>query len=158
MHDSAMPPDVRKRAALPFRLIMNSGLRPNKLGRAQKFKWQTSRKAKGLPHIRRHSRRLLVEGIQSSQTNSLGYNLGHYHQNESPRTPFTRIEISLICLPIFKSLHFVSEDDPPRSKYLQSKYRDDEVDKNYERQNRLLRLPKLFPRICRPIGFSISNG
>jgi len=30
-----MPPDVRKRSALPFRFVMNSGLRPNKLGIAQ---------------------------------------------------------------------------------------------------------------------------
>jgi len=30
-----MPPDVRKRSALPFRFIMNLGLRPNKLGIAQ---------------------------------------------------------------------------------------------------------------------------
>ena len=32
---AALPPDVRKRYALPFRLTMNSGLRPNKLGVAQ---------------------------------------------------------------------------------------------------------------------------
>ena len=31
-----MPPDVRKRSALPFRFLMNSGLRPDKLGIAQK--------------------------------------------------------------------------------------------------------------------------
>jgi len=33
--DWAMPPDVRKRSALPFRFVMNSGLRPNKLGVAE---------------------------------------------------------------------------------------------------------------------------
>src|SRR5439155_26119279 len=57
--DSAVPPDVRKRSALPYRFVMNSGLRPKKLGIAQESKWRTCRKAKGLPHIRRHSRRLL---------------------------------------------------------------------------------------------------
>lgn len=33
-----MPPDVRKRSALPFRFVMKSGLRPNKLGIAPKSK------------------------------------------------------------------------------------------------------------------------
>ena len=35
-----MPLDVRKRSALPFRFLMNSGLRLNKLGVAQKWKWR----------------------------------------------------------------------------------------------------------------------
>ena len=35
-----MPLDVRKRSALPFQFLMNSGLRPNKLGVARKSKWR----------------------------------------------------------------------------------------------------------------------
>ena len=37
--DSAMPLDVRKRSALPFRFIMNSGPRPQQVGHSPKFKW-----------------------------------------------------------------------------------------------------------------------
>src|ERR1043165_8990790 len=60
---AALPPDVRKRSALPFRLTMNLGLCPNKLGVAQNRR-QSCRKARGLPHISRHSRRVLGKAMR----------------------------------------------------------------------------------------------
>ena len=58
----AMPADVRKRSALPVRPTMNLGLRPKKLGVAQNRE-ASLRKAKGLPHISRHSRRFLGKAV-----------------------------------------------------------------------------------------------
>ena len=52
--DSALPPDVRKRS-LPASLDNEFGAARQKPGIAQKFRWFTYRKAKGLPHTRGHS-------------------------------------------------------------------------------------------------------
>src|SRR6185295_12114659 len=41
-----MPLDVRKRSALPVRLLMNSGLRPNKSGRSPRSKWRLTGRPK----------------------------------------------------------------------------------------------------------------
>jgi len=50
-----MPPDVRKRSALPSIGSMNLGLRP-KTWAQPVIQFRTCRKAEGLPHSRRHSR------------------------------------------------------------------------------------------------------
>src|ERR1041384_54776 len=52
-----MPPDVRKRSALPSLLAMGLGASPQQIGRSPKSSRQFCRKAKRLPHINRHSRR-----------------------------------------------------------------------------------------------------
>ena len=41
-----MPLDVRQRSALPVPVLVNSGLRPNKLGEAQESKWRLSGRPK----------------------------------------------------------------------------------------------------------------
>jgi len=52
---AALPSDLRKRSALPSILSSNSGS-ARKKGRSPEFFKRPSRKARGLPHIRRHSR------------------------------------------------------------------------------------------------------
>ena len=64
-----MPPDVRTRSALPSSFETNSGLRPNHHWAKPKIQMVTCRKAKGLPHIRRHSRGLFG---QSRREKNLG--------------------------------------------------------------------------------------
>lgn len=58
-----MPSDVRKRSAVSFSLVMNRGLRPRKLGIAQKFKWRACLKSKGVSRITWHRRRLFGQGL-----------------------------------------------------------------------------------------------
>src|SRR5436853_7252386 len=53
--NSALLPDVRKRSALPSMRLRNQGC-ARKTGRSPKTSIPPSGKAKGLPHIRRHSR------------------------------------------------------------------------------------------------------